>query len=63
MDHEVPYRENGCPHLLLKLACWMGEVNVGWEIEINNINYEITRMFKDCMAIREVKLDSTNAFI
>ena len=56
MDNAVPYRINGNPHLLLNLACWMGEVDAGWELEIESIKYEILHRFRDCLAIREVQI-------
>jgi len=55
MDNTRPYRVHGCPHLLLELADWMGPINRGWEIEIDDVNYEITHMFDDCMGIKEIK--------
>tara|TARA_R110000765_G_scaffold279954_3_gene377458 strand:+ start:1284 stop:1451 length:168 start_codon:yes stop_codon:yes gene_type:complete len=55
MNNTTPYRVKGCPYLLLELADWMGAINIGWEIEIDDINYEVTHMFHYCMAIREVK--------
>ena len=55
MDNTRPYRVKGCPHLLLGLADWMGPINVGWEIEVDDVNYEVVHMYHDCMAIEGVE--------